>query len=339
MIYKNLEQRVAQSYIDLFPMFVADEDAPVSMAEQKLFHELMRNLYRLAFDEPQLFVAALHEDDAYPNRYKKGYGKPKLIEDMRSFLKTVNALVQKMFLMGQGDKVKLSRREQVVLARLGLGDCGNLPAALCWMATREGASLIAFAYCLFKQGYSYGLGIYARLFGEEAFGKLTAWMFEHGYKAFDIYDVTASDCKLSLAIANPKWGEETPRGGYEYKIKHTGVAALYDYYVQQPLVLGLCIPNGLKPYLEVFHKMDKALQRFIIHRTKKCDGCRYCVQTDKTGARPLACMPIHFEGKDYPLCPFFPGYHYCWEQVDDGLVEELIRMLDFMDTLAPEKGR
>ena len=81
--------------------------------------------------------------------------------------------------------------------------------------------------------------------------------------------------------------------------------------------------------------MDKQLQHFVVSRTKKCDGCKYCVQTDKTGSRPLACISIELEGEKYKLCPYFPGYNYSWSYVDDDLAEKLIRMLTFMDTLAP----
>ena len=335
-VYSSLEQRMAKSYIDMFPAFVPCENAPVSIAEQKAFYDLMERLYHLAFDEPQLFVAVLHEDDAYPTRFKTGYGKPKLILDMRKFIKAVDALIEKMFLLGQGSAVKMNKREQDILARLEIDDVNGLPAAWRWMATRDGAGLTAFKYCLFDERHLYTSDIYARLLGEKGFGKLVNWMLEKGYKPMDMHDITASDCKLSLSIFNPKWGRNPPKGGYEYGIKYTGIAALYDYYVETPTVLGLCIPNGMRTYLEAFDEMEEALQKFVVTRTKKCDGCRYCVQTDKTGARPLAYVSIQFDGKTHPLCPYFPGYHYCWTHIDEGLAEEIMRILAFMDRFAPE---
>ena len=337
MEYNNLEQRMAQSRIDLFPDFVPDVDAPVGVDEQKQFHELVKNLYRLAFDEPLLFVPSLHEDDAYPSRFKSAYGKPKLIEDMRKFLKTIDTLLQKMFLLGQGDVVALNKRERVVLTRLGVVDCDNLPAAWVWMSRRAEASLVSFSYCLFKKDYSYAAGVYSRLLGDGAFKKLTDWMCQNGYEVFELHDTTASDCKLSLVVANRGWSQDLPRGGFEYKIRHTGIAVIYDFFVRAPVCLGLCIPNGLKVYLEAFDSMDKRLQSFVVARTKKCDACRYCVQTDKSGSRPLACISIAFEGDDYQLCPYFPGYNYSWTRMDDELADDLIRMLAFMDSFVPDR--
>jgi len=106
--------------------------------------------------------------------------------------------------------------------------------------------------------------------------------------------------------------------------------------VQNPPILGLCIPNGLKPYLLDFDSANKIIQEFIVSRTKKCDGCRYCVQTDKTKTRQLAYIKVKYDQKKYNLCPYFPGYSYCWSSIDEGLAEQLIKMLSFMDKFAPK---
>ena len=79
-----------------------------------------------------------------------------------------------------------------------------------------------------------------------------------------------------------------------------------------PVSLGLCIPHGLKPYLSHFDAMPGPLREFILSRTKQCDGCRYCVQTDRQGTRPLARVPVRHQGKGQFLCPLFPGYGYSW---------------------------
>lgn len=337
MTYTSLEQRMAQAYIDMFPQFVPDEQVSISVAEQEVFYNLIKALYKLAFDEPQLFVPALHEDDAYPNRFNKSsYSKPDLQVNMRKFMKAMDVLLQNMFLMGQGSSVKLNKRQQIILSRLGIDNYTSLPTAWTWMSTRPETNLIAFSYSFFKEDYPYTSDIYARLLGEEAFHKLENWMISQGYKRYDIYDVTASDCNLSLTYANPAWSKERPSGGFEYKIRHTGISARYDAFVKKPPVFGLCIPNGLKPYLDAFDSMSKENQSFILDHTKRCDGCRYCVQTDKTGSRPLACIPIEYKNNKYNLCPYFPGVGFSWTSIDNALVEQLIEMLTFMDKFVIE---
>ena len=333
MTYAYLEQRMAQNYIDMLPPFVPDKNAPVSAGDQERFYNLVNNLYRLAYDEPLLFVSALNADDAFPNRFnKKSYGKPQLQIEMKKFNKSVESLLQNMFFLGRGDDVKLNKRQQIILSKLGIDGAG-LPPAWVWMATRDGAHMAAFSYCLFDQNHPYTIDIYARLLGESSFKKLTDWMLAQGYKRYDIYDVAASDCRLSLTVANPKWSDEAPNGGFEYRMKHTGISARLDPYIKNPAVFGLCIPNGLMGKLiESFDAMDARLKSFFIKQTKKCNDCNYCIQTDTTGARPKALIPVTHDGKNYGLCTYFPGYYYCWTRIDDGLAEVLINMLSFMDT-------
>ncbi len=332
---------MAHTYLDTFPAFVPDE-AGFDPAEQRRFYGLIKGLYQLAFDEPLLFVPAQHADDAYPNRFNKTpYGKPELLTLMKKFTKEVDALLALMFQMGQGvASVKLNKRQTAILERLGIRGTESLPAAWVWMATREGASLLAFSRCFFKAGHPYMRNVYARLLGDEAaFRKLEGWMIQRGYAYFECLDITASDDKASMTYANPAWSAETPRGGFEYKIRHTGISARYDVAVQTPQVFGLCIPGGLKPYLDAFDRMDGQLQQFIASCTKRCDGCRYCVQTDKTGTRPLAAIPINHEGEMLRLCPYFPGCWFCWTKIDDALADTLIAMLTFMDAMVPVKKK
>lgn len=330
----NLEQRMAKSYLDLFPRFVPDEEAPVSAAEQEQFYTWMKKLYDLAYEEPLLFVSELHADDVYPNRYNKAaYGKPQLFKDQRKFLKAMDELLQNLFLLGRGEAVKLNKRQREILKRLGIEDTGKLPRAWKWMAERPGADPEAFAHCFFRQDYPYLSEIYAGLLGGE-FTRLEAWMTGHGYRRYVSKAPVSTECRIILSYANPAWSDEKPAGNYLYKIRHTGVSVKYEPYFEESCVLGVCIPNGLKPYLERFEDMDEKLKVFVMRQSKRCDGCRYCVQTDKTGQRPLASIRVRHQEEEALLCPHFPGFCYSWTRLDAELVDNIIRMLEFMDKFA-----
>ncbi len=71
MDFANLEQRIAQTYIDMFPDFVPDEHSTEDRAGLERFYTLMKIFYQIVFDEPLFFVASLQEDDAYPNSFHK----------------------------------------------------------------------------------------------------------------------------------------------------------------------------------------------------------------------------------------------------------------------------
>jgi len=343
MKFNNLEQRMAQTYIDMFPKFIPDKNAKIEVVEQEKFYSLMKNLYQLAFNEPLLFIHTLHEDDVYPNRYKKSYGKPELSTNMYKFLKAMDSLLQNMYLLGKDTNVNIDKRQQEILSRLGIDNYRKLPLAWTWMANRPESNIIEFIYCHFDKDYPYTSDIFANLLGESAFRKLENWMISQGYKRYNNHNEKGWNqpfhpgCKPSLTYTNQLWDKNPPKNGFEYGIKHTGISIIYDQMTQNPTVLGLCIPKGLKLFLNNFQSMETKTQNFVISQTKKCDGCRYCVQTDKTNTRPLAFVKVNFDKKDYNLCTYFPGYNYSWTYINNELVEQLIDMLLFMDKYIPKK--
>jgi hypothetical protein len=335
MKFQSLEQRMAQTYLDTFPVFVPSDGGP-GIEEQRAFYQLIRSVYQLALNEPELLTASFHEDDAYPNRFNKSsYKKPDLRRYMQAFTKAVDDMISLMYQMGiEKNAVKPSKRQQDILERLGINGTDALPPAWIWMSTREGAGLLSFSKCLFKNDYPYPSEVYARLLGDEkAFHRLEDWMLGRGYIRY-----CCLDGQLSMDYANPAWDLSPPLGGNLNKIRHTGIAVRYDGMIQEPPCLGLCIPHGMKKYLEAFESMDTGLKSFVVAHTKKCDACGYCTQTDKTGTRPRACIPVKHNAEITCLCPIFPGYSFCWTSLTEARVDNIIAMLSFMDGLICKYG-
>jgi len=328
---------MAQTYISLFPEFIPDDNASVSKAEQKVFYDLMKTLYKLIFDDPLYLVTKLNDDDFFVSRFNKtADNKPKLKVSVLKFRTVMNELLKNMFHAGQGLEVKFKKKHLHLLLLVGVNDINDLPTAWKWMATRPGANISAFTYCLFKQGHVYSSAIYKEIFSKDAFEKLDNWMHKNGYKQYDIYDSTGSDCKLSLSYINPAWSTDQPNGGYQYKIKHTGVAAELDYSLEPPAVLGLCIPKNLmKPLTESFELMNDSLKEFFIKQAIKCWDCKYCVQTDKMGKRPLANVKVIHKQTDYKICTYIPGYSFNWSNLDIETTDNIIELLNYMDTFIP----
>ena len=342
LTYTSLEQRTAQGYLDVFPLFIPEESASVSIEEQKEFYDIMKKLYKLAYVEPQLFVPKLHEDDVPPMLFSgRSDSEQETLTNMKKFRKSVDTLIWQMYLMGIGSEYTLNTRQKKILAGLGIADFTKLSPVWEWMAKKEHLERFEqpsrFAHCCFREEYLYAADIFEKAFDNTAFGKLKGWMTAHGYKPFQICNTTASDCKLSLTYANPSWSEETPRGGFEYKIKHTGISMRYEPCCKEPWILGVCIPGGMKLFLEHFDEMPEHVQDFVMSRIKRCDGCRYCVQTDKTGKRPFARIAVQYAEKEYKLCPYYPGYSFWWTSIDDTLADNIIGLLGFMDKFIGNK--
>lgn len=328
MAFSNVEQRLAKVYLDTFPGFhPAEKECGVK--EQEVFYDLVKGVYRLAYDEPGLFVPTLHDDDFFTRRYnKKSENKPELYKNMTAFIKAVDGLMEAMFRMGgDRDAVKLSRRGKTVLQKLGIDDSGELPEAWTWMSKRDGANLTAFSKCLFDAEYPYTRDVYAAMLGDaDSFRKLEDWLTEHHYTRYQYLDGG-----FSMDYANPAWDKKPPSGGFLYKIRHTGISVSYDPMMEQPQVLGLCIPGGMKVFLEAFDDMPDKVKEFTVRQTKRCDACDYCIQTDTTGKRPRAFVTVSYDSGKLNLCPLFPGFSNCWPLLNAKLADELIAVLGFMD--------
>jgi len=168
-----------------------------------------------------------------------------------------------------------------------------------------------------------------------AFRRLDQWLIGHGYVPQTLLDVVGSDCKLALNYYNPAWDKKAPTG--TGPVRHTGITALYEPKWQHSPVFWLGMPNSQKGCLGQFSFMSEQLQDFIMAHTKECNGCRYCVQVDKSGKRPLACTEVLYNQDKYNLCPLFPGGSYKWQSINNELVDRLIEILTFMDSSLPNK--
>ncbi len=350
--YASLEQRMINTYLDTFPSFVPSESGPGTNAQEHFYH-FMRGFYQRLSANPAMIFGILHEDDAHTHRFNKGAdNKPKLKDLMRKAVKEIDGLLMTLYeaaRVGQVDSntlvldpsVKVSKKHRLLLEQFGLhqaaessrlvwshNDYEEMFQAMTWMAMRPNASLLDFSRCLFREGYPYAGEIYARLSGDEmAFHRLEGYLVENGYTRMDNWDGT-----LALDYFKTHGDAAPEKGGFQYGIRHTGISASYDLLMDSPPVFGLCIPR-MEEILTAFDRLPPRVQDFVVARTKNCDECRYCVQTDITGKRPLANVMVNYDGRGIHLCPYFPGYNYCWTELSDGLVDELMAMLGAMDQL------
>jgi len=179
---------------------------------------------------------------------------------------------------------------------------------------------------MFDPDYPYMNDLFRRLSGdEEAFDALVSFLTSNNYRLISCRDnqialdyvINYSDKELPLKAS---WAERT-RGGF---------SAQYDYKVKEPPYFSLRVPM-LKELLARFGEMDDELKSFVVQANRNCDGCRYCVQTDKTGKRPLICVRVRHDEKSYALCPLFPGFYYCWESLSNDLVKYIVAYLTFIN--------
>lgn len=294
--------------------------------------------------------------DAHDHRFnKKADGKPRLAETMRSVLRKLEGVLETLLVIGRDGRLdrdrllvsgemKLNRKHVALLEEHGIQsvaengqraffspDALQLVHAWKWMAEREGTVTPAFSRCMFRKDYPYTRDIYARLSGDsEAFGRLTAYLEQNGYVRLDNRDGKVAldylkSCSSKEMPVKDAWAERT----------YAGISAQYDPLIRIPAYYCLRLPRA-KEILQRFHEMDDEVKAFVLAYNHKCNGCGYCTQTDKTGTRSIAAVPVNRQEKEYLLCPLFPGFYYCWTALDAGVAEGIMRYLSFIErALAP----
>lgn len=107
-----------------------------------------------------------------------------------------------------------------------------------------------------------------------------------------------------------------------------GIELSYEDININPALLSLRLPF----YVDVLKNADmlsEKVREFALSHTKTCDGCRYCVQTDKTGKRPLAYISIGGVKK----CPYYPSFSYRFIEMDKTLEENVISLFEEIEKI------
>lgn len=104
---------------------------------------------------------------------------------------------------------------------------------------------------------------------------------------------------------------------------HLGIEISYEDLCIVPATLHLRLPRFAE-FLNRANELSDEAKRLINEKLKSCDGCRYCVQTDKSGTRPLAAVTVDGVAK----CPYFPSFSLRWHEVNDVLIKQIESVLE-----------
>jgi phosphoribosylformimino-5-aminoimidazole carboxamide ribonucleotide (ProFAR) isomerase len=351
--FGSVEQRMAFTYLETFPGFIPAKAAPVTEAEQRAFYEFVHALYQLAYEAPDLLVKSLHADGTYLNPFQAlNTGRPGLKQEMDAFNKRMTELLKYLFTAGggktpRGSVPKTEKGFKDFLKRLGITGNAEAFAALYpawgWLCTRPGANWVTFAACVFDVGYPYARDVWASLLGDEAYGKLENALLSRGYSCVTGYGngeaPEVDSLPLSLTYANLAWDATPPSAGHLYGTRHTGMTTIYTRGCQARAMLALQIPNEAKVGLPYAADAPPPARELILERIKRCDGCGYCTQTDKTGKRQRAFIPTTWEGETILFCPYYAVFNCCWVRLDESSVDKIIAYLEWLDSFVLPKLR
>jgi hypothetical protein len=201
-------------------------------------------------------------------------------------------------------------------------------AAWKWMASRPGASVMAFSRCMFDPDHSYASDVFRRLSGcEGAFDVLERYLLETGHRRVDCRD---GGLTVDYVKCRGDAGAELGHPAYDHN--YTGIAADYDHVIDVPQLFMLRILR-MRDILPMFERMDDDLEDFVIENNRRCHGCDYCIQRHKSRSSAVKrfCVVVEHRGQRYGLCPLFPGHSYFWTSLNEKRVKGIIASLSFTE--------
>jgi hypothetical protein len=303
-------------------------------------HDFLWDAAVRIYEDPAVLGLPAVPDDAY-GYVEVNNRKPELIKAMRGILKKVDGFYELLLQLGcagetMGGALRVPKavltlqvKQTAWLESFGLraedaGDAvllqsdgfdGIFPAwrALSAAARACGQPVAAFARGMFDPALPYGDDVFGFLSGSEPlFRSLMEWLRANGYDRKD----AVSECGSRIDWRKPFPGKDIG-----------GISIWYDYRKKYPVIFELRIPR----FREVLHRydaMDPRLQALIIERSKKCDGCGYCVQTDRANRKRMT-MQAELDGTQHAICPFF--LYLCWHGLSEGPIAAMEGLLQFSE--------
>lgn len=353
--FDNLPQRSIYYFLSTMPSFRPIKSNEASEDQQRSAYYFIKGVYEKLYNDPTLLGFKLEPDDSFsdwemqktkPNLPVKIRGTIKKVEEFLSFLYTISLNGKRdgdVFILPMPNyQIKRSVMKQLQTFDVAVAENGSNYSVTFPHQVSAGLALLARISCentaeehegrrkhylLFSRGVFDAGSKYTReVFGSlsanlDAFIKLTDFLERRRY--------TRVDCRkhhISLDYVKAYSNKDEPlRDNWAERI-HGGIEICYEELRKNQLLIGLRIPYFAE-ILNSADKMPEKVKRFVLQRSKKCDNCRYCVQTDKTGTRPL----IYKDVDGQQICPLFAGFQYQWRSMDEETVDNITAMLEYID--------
>lgn len=355
--FDNLAQRMVYVYLGTFPSFVPAASAFASQAAQRQMCDFVRGILVKTYDDPSLLNLPAFPDDCYEN-WMCNNQKPELIKAMRKIDKGITGFFLLLEQIGEAgeiedgtlriDKNRCRVNATVVqqLRHFGVnGEDGKTTLVLsseafpaifpAWkllakITARQREilpvpyrrdALLVFLHGTFDPEQPHASEAFAALSGDRRrFQALEAFFVDAGYRraGSEVFNPGGTpDLQISLC-----WHKH-------YTAKDAGgIFIWYDFRKKDQLKFDLRA-SRFRELLQAFAQMDDELKDLVLARTKPCNACDYCTQTNKA-KRQLATFTATHRGTTYQVCPFFPSL--TWHYLDDAAVSGMIKLLSFAET-------
>ncbi|MCL2498276.1 MAG: hypothetical protein FWF06_06675 [Symbiobacteriaceae bacterium] len=339
--FPSLAHRYIYSFMIATPE-KANPECGVDEDSQRQFQSFLRSMLEILYSDPALIGMPLLEDKL------AGQEEKSELQQMRSKIETkwnqfIDFLV-KLGVVGQveGESLLVSGSAVKIKPRIGQMEavglqvqvqgtdyritCPDFPcmfAAYVYHATRQ-RKPGRVARRSFAMGYSgwrteTALDCYGSFYPDSSF-----------LKAVEEYCQTNG-----YTCLNDEWDNRTVRWEKDYKQSKRIMFSVFSEIWRQYQVMYTIRVSDFHAVFAEFESMSDGLREMIMEKASKCSGCKYCIQTDKTGSKPLAVSHLQHRGVTKAVCSYYP--FWALHEVSSERAEQLIELMQIADRVLTAK--
>jgi hypothetical protein len=338
--FPTLGARILYAYLASYPEFVPlpDESNPDS---HRQLHSFFHDMVDTCCHEPDSIGIAKEPDRCFEERWHLNNRDPGLMDAMMKIEKKFFdwiGILHKLGTLGEvcdsGLFIPISawKLSAKMLEKL-------LPFGLQSESTKDGVILSCKAYPAMFPAWKKRSGIAPGQDGQISY--LTRFLFGsvpgrpfHAVllfgKLYDetewLYDLESFFEKLGYICFNDErglkvcWVKEYE--GHERGYLHIS----YRWRDRQQMSFEFRVPS-FRLLLKSYDDMEYELKELCFIRTKVCDNCGYCTQTDRSGQRRKLAMPLRYPDGVMLKCPLWPWF--TWNEMDGETIAKMEKLFLF----------
>ncbi len=340
--FKNLGRRIIYSYLATYPELKLNMNCDTSELSQRQMYDFLYDTINIVYNDLSIINVADEPDECY-EWWQCNNVKPELILKMQKIEKNFFSFFEyfvKMGLLGEifdkrliisksGMKIMQKTKDKLLLVGLICDeskDCyifrHNKYEELfsAWKLHCSGLKdgkiraqdIMIFLHGIFDGKQYTASEMFGKICDQKQITELESYFLKKGY--------TAVSNEMSVI-----YEKEYPKKQRAY------MRIYYDWRMKNQIVFYFKVPQ-FSILIKSYDKMDDELKALVFNRTKTCDGCGYCNQTDKTGKRPRLALNLEFNNQTLLKCPIFPVI--AWNNTDETMINVVKKIFDFAeDTL------
>lgn len=342
--FPTLGHRIIYAFKASFPEFIPLSDCNISAESQKDMHDFLCDSIDIIYQYPEITNIG-NEPDQYYENWMLNKQIPELILAMEQIEKKFFDFYEYLFRMGLAgelmeqqlviEKAKMNITKKTLEKLEAFGLSGNIQKEYTiFNCTKYPLLFDAWKYlhCSIEKGnWKRTQQMTMFLFGRYR-GKL--------YTAQNMFGTLLPDQKLlyhleeyltenGFTLENDELNVIWTK--YYTKKDKAFVKIGFSWRNKHPLTLSYGVP-GFRKIVDSFVLLEDELKKLIFTATKTCDGCGYCTQLDKTGARTRLASVLSVLEESASKCPLFPNL--CFTEIDGKSIAAFNKLFTYADRTA-----